>query len=59
MSEAETTNVEARKKRDNSRLRKIAIRHAAFAPYGIYDMGNIRLLGGSKWAFPGRDGESN
>ena len=31
MSEAETTNVEARKKRDNSRLRKIAIRHAAFA----------------------------
>ncbi|HIE85739.1 MAG TPA: hypothetical protein EYG52_05925 [Pseudomonadales bacterium] len=29
MSEVETTDVEARKKRDNSRLRKIAIRHAA------------------------------
>ena len=29
MSEAETTDVEARRKRDNSRLRKIAIRHAA------------------------------
>ncbi|MCS5582332.1 MAG: hypothetical protein VB996_02535 [Pseudomonadales bacterium] len=29
MSAAETTDVEARKKRDNSRLRKIAIRHAA------------------------------
>ena len=42
MSEAETTNVEARKKRDNSRLRKIAIRHAtivltAFTIWGTSD----------------------
>ena len=29
MSAAETTDVEARKKRDNTRLRKIAIKHAA------------------------------
>ena len=42
MSAAETTDVEARKKRDNSRLRKIAIRHAtivltAFTIWGTSD----------------------